>query len=166
MSDIDGRRWVVVVYGTPVLLLALVGVVGAGLFVVPGGPCHGTGDLSPPDAEVSVVANGSSVSAVVVGDRLGGDHTDRVVVAVDDAGTDRSASRRWLDGDGTLDPGARLTVTDRAAGFAITPRDVVTVRWYGADPGVAGFCPNGRTFVDLTRTSVANASASTPSRPG
>jgi hypothetical protein len=167
MSDIDGRRWVLVVYGTPVLLLALVGVAGAGLFVVPGGPCHGTVDLSPPDAEVAVAANGSAVGAVLSGDRaLGGETTDRVVVAVRDAESGRTASERWVGAGELLQPGSTLGFTNRSAGFPLTPRDTVTVRWYGVDPGVAAFCPNGRTFVDLARVRVENASTGVVTRAG
>lgn len=160
MSDVDGRQWAIVVFGTPALLLALVAVVGGALFVVPGGPCHGTAALESPEASVTVTTNGSGVTAVVAGDRpLGGETTDRVVVAVQDAESDRTVREQWLDRGGRLEPGASLSITNRTAGFGITPRDTVTVRWYGVDPGVAGFCPNGRTFADLARLRVANASA-------
>jgi hypothetical protein len=42
--------------------------------------------------------------------------------------------------------------------FSLSDPDVVTVRWFGVDPEVAAFCPNSRTFGDLTTTQVRNAS--------
>lgn len=158
MAEINDRRWILVVFGMPLVLLGLVLTGYAGLFVVPGGPCNGGGDLTPPDADVVVAANDSSVSAIVTNGTIGGETTDRVRVFLEDAETDRRVAREWTGESGSLSRGDRIAITEDRAGFSVTDRDLVTVRWYGTDPDVAGFCPNGRTFRDITVTRVENAS--------
>jgi hypothetical protein len=159
MSSVDGRRWVVVVFGMPVLLLALVGVLYAGAYAVPGAPCAGGGELTAPPSQVIVAANDSAVFAVHTGGAdLGGPTTDRVVVAVNDAESERTHSTEWIGADGSVTQGETLTLRNSDIGFTPSDRDIVTVRWYGTDPEVAGFCPNGRTFADLTVTRIENAS--------
>ena len=143
----------------PALLLALVGVLYVGAYAVPGAPCAGGGDLTAPDSQVTVAANDSAVLVVHTGGAdLGGPTTDRVVVAVDDAESERTHSVEWIGADGSVRQGETLTLRESDIGFAPSGRDTVTVRWYGNDPEVAGFCPNGRTFADLTVTRVENAS--------
>lgn len=159
MADVTGRQWVLVVFGTPLLLLSAVLAGYTGLFVVPGGPCHGGGDLTIPDASPVVTANDSAVTVVHTGEEsLGGPTTDRIRVAVEDAETREATSRVWIEGAETAARGDSLTITEAEAGFTFSGRDTVTVRWDGKDPDVAGFCPNGRTLGDLTRTQLRNAS--------
>jgi hypothetical protein len=158
MEPPSGRRWALVVFGTPALLVGLVAAGYAGAFLVPGGPCHGGGDLAPPDADVTVATNGSAVSAVLTNGSLGGPTTDRVRVFVEDGESDRRIAREWIGSNGSLERGDTFTLTGSDTGFALSDRDRVTVRWYGVDPDVAGFCPNGRTFRDLADTRVENAS--------
>jgi len=159
MPPVEGFRWVAVVFGMPALLLGIVGVAYAGAFVVPGAPCAGGGDISPPTTDVTVASNGSAVTAVHSGgDSIGGETTDRVLVAVDDTETRRSLSVRWSLANGSITEGDSVTLHERDMGFTLSDPDVVTVRWFGVDPDVAGFCPNGGTFGDLTTTQVRNAS--------
>lgn len=167
MPPAEGRQWALVVLGTPLLLLGLVLAGYAGLFVVPGAPCGGGGDLTVPQTDVVVASNGSAVTVVHTGsDAIGGPTTDRVVVAVRDAESGTATDRQWIGSTGSLSRGDSLTITQREAGFAFTDADEVTVRWYGSDPDVAGFCPNGRTFGDLTRTQLRNASIPVESGSG
>lgn len=160
MPPVEGARWALVVFGMPALLLGVVGVAYAGAYVVPGAPCTGSGDLAPPETDVTVAANDSTVVAVHSGgDDLGGATTDRVVVAVEDAESELSYTTEWVGASGSLREGGSLTVHERDLGFGASDRDVVTVRWYGNDPEVAGFCPNGRTLSDLRTVRIGNASA-------
>lgn len=159
MPPVEGYRWAVVVFGMPALLLALVGVLYAGAYAVPGAPCAGGGDLTAPDSEVTVAANDSAVLVVHTGgEALGGSTTDRVVVAVDDAESERTYSTEWIGAGGSVTQGGTVTITASQIGFDPTDRDTVTVRWYGSDPEMAEFCPNSRTFADLTVTRIENAS--------
>lgn len=157
MPPVKGRRWALVVFGPPLLLFAVAIAGYVGLFAVAGAPCHGAGDLTAPQSEVVIAANDSAVTATHVGgeppDRAS---TDYVVLVVRKAGTDTTASTRW-----TLDEriGSSVTLSEAAAGFAFDDRDVVSVRWYGKDPDVAGFCPNGRTISRLAGSEVGNASS-------
>jgi hypothetical protein len=157
MSPVEGRRWALVVLGPPLFLIALAIAGYAVLFMVPGGPCHGAGDLTAPQSEIVIAANDSTVSATHVGgEPLDGAATDYVVLAVRKAGTDTTASSRW-DLDGGVE--SSVTLSEAQAGFQFEDSDVVSVRWYGKDPNVAGFCPNGRTISRLAGSTVGNASA-------
>ena len=153
MTSVDGRRWALVVFG-PVVALCVLALAGYGaLFVVPGGPCHGGGDLSAPASQIEIAATDSSVLAVHVGgDSLRGATTDRVVLVVRDADSPTAASARWSAENETVG------LSETAAGFAFDDRDTVVVQWYGKDPDVAGFCPNGRTLVTLAGSEIGNAS--------
>lgn len=157
MSSVDGRRWAVVVFGPPAFLIILA-LVGYGLvFVVPGGPCHGAGDLSAPQSEIAIAANDSAVAATHVGgDPLESETTDRVVLFVQKPGTDTTAATDWSVDESV---GSSVTLTESEAGFSFEDRDIVAVRWYGTDPGVAGFCPNGQTMRSIAGTDIGNASA-------
>ncbi|QCC52505.1 hypothetical protein [Halapricum salinum] len=153
MAPVEGRRWALVVFGPVVALIVLALVSYGALFAVPGGPCHGGGDLTAPQSQIEIAATDSSVLAVHVGgDALDSETTDRVVLVVRDADSPTAASTRWPVENGTV----RLSETE--AGFAFDERDTVRVRWYGKDPDVAGFCPNGRTIETLAARSVGNAS--------
>lgn len=159
MLPAKGSQWALVVFGTPLLLVGLVAVGYVGLFVVPGGPCHGGGDLTVPDSDVAVAFDGSTVTVVYADDRpLGGPTTDRVVIGVRDAETGDASSHQWIGSEERLVRGDSLTLSAQTVGFDLTDADEVTVRWYGVDRDVAGFCPNGRTFGDLRRVQLANAS--------
>jgi len=153
MPPIEGRRWAIVVFG-PVLALLVLALVGYGaLFVVPGGPCHGGGDLTAPQSQIEIAATDSSVLAVHVGgDSLHGATTDRVALVVRDADSRAAASARWATGNRTVN------LSEGDAGFSFDADDRVSVQWYGDDPDLAGFCPNGRTIVALAGSSVGNAS--------
>lgn len=159
MADIEDRRWAIVVFGPIALLLGLVGLGYAGLFVVPGGPCASAGSVAPPSTEFAIASNGSAVFVVHVGNgTVGGETTDRVVVSIRNAESPDAASREWIGSDGTLDRGDTLTLSDSEIGFALSNRDRVTVQWYGIDPDVAAFCPNGRSYSELAVIRLENAS--------
>jgi hypothetical protein len=156
MAPDEGRRWALVVLGPPLLLfvLAIAGYIL--LFAVPGSPCHGAGDLTAPQSDVVIAANDTAVTATHVGgEPLDGASTDRVVLAVRKAGSDTTTSTQWVVEDSV---GSTVTLTERQAGFQFDDSDVVSVRWYGKDPDVAGFCPNGRTISRLAGSEVGNAS--------
>ena len=159
MSDIEGRRWVIGVFG-PIVVLVVVVVVGyVGLFVAPGGPCADTEDLTAPDTDFTVASNGSAVVVVHTGNEsVGGATTDRVVVSVRNQKSPDTASREWISAAGTIEHGDTLTITAEEIGFELTEQDRVTVQWYGVDPDVAGFCPNGRTYSELEIVTLENAS--------
>jgi hypothetical protein len=159
MSDKGWRRWAIVVFGPVVLLIGLVALGYAALFLVPGGPCAGPGDLTAPAADFAVASNGSAVFVVHVGNgTVSGETTDRVVVSVRNAESPDTASREWIDGDGTIERGDTLRIPGDEIGFELSDRDRVTVQWYGVDPDVAEFCPNGRSYSELTVVLLENAS--------
>lgn len=159
MPPVEGARWAVVVFGMPAILLGIVGVAYAGAYLVPGAPCAGSGDLTPPESDVTIAANDSAILIIHSGgDSLGGATTDRILIAVDDAESEFTHSENWIDGSGSVSRGESVTIHERDMGFEPSDRDTVTVRWYGNDPAVADFCPNGRSFADLQTTQVGNAS--------
>jgi|GEM_PF-2572577 len=159
MSDIEGRRWAIGVFGPIVLLVGIVVVGYVGLFLAPGGPCADTADLTAPDAEFTVASNGSAVVVIHTGNgTVGGATTDRVVVSVRNGKSPDTASREWISGAGTIERGDTLTITAEEIGFELTEQDRVTVQWYGVDPDVAGLCPNGRAYRELTVVRLENAS--------
>lgn len=159
MADIEGRRWAIVVFGPVVLLIGLVALGYAALFLVPGGPCAGAEDLTAPAADFAVASNGSTVFVVHIGNgTVGGRTTDRVVVSVRNAESPDTASREWIDGDGTIERGDTLRIPGDEIGFDLSDRDRVTVQWYGVDPDVAEFCPNGRSYSELTVVRLENSS--------
>lgn len=159
MSDMGWRRWAIVVFGPAVLLIGLLALGYAALFLVPSGPCAGAGDLTAPAADFAVASNGSAVFVVHVGNgTVGGETTDRVVVSVRNAESPDTASREWIDGDGTIERGDTLRIPGDEIGFELSDRDRVTVQWYGVDPDVAEFCPNGRSYSELTVVLLENAS--------
>lgn len=153
MAPVEGRRFALVVFGPVAALLVVAGVGYGALFVVPGGPCHGGGDLTAPESRIEISATDSSVLATHLGgDPLYGETTDRVALIVRDADSPTAASTHWPAENETV----RLFETE--AGFAFDDRDTVLVRWYGKDPDVGGFCPNGRTMEALDGSTVGNAS--------
>jgi len=159
MSDIEGRRWAIGVFGPIVLLVGVVVVGYVGLFLVPGGPCADTGDRTPPSADFAVASNGSAVVVAHTGNgTVGGATTDRVVVSVRNERSPDTASREWIGDGETIERGDTLTISAEGIGFELTERDRVTVQWYGIDPDVAGFCPNGRMYSELAAVRMENAS--------
>lgn len=159
MSDIEGRRWAIGVFGPIVLLVGVVVVGYVGLFLVPGGPCTDTGDLTAPDTEFTVASNGSAVVVIHTGNgSVGGATTDRVVVSIRNEKSPDTASREWVSSEGTIERGDTLAIPAEEIGFELSEQDRVTVQWYGVDPDVAGFCPNGRAYRELTVVRLENAS--------
>ncbi len=159
MSDIRGRRWVIGVFGPITLLVGVVVVGYVGLFLAPGGPCTDSRDLTAPDAEFTVASNGSEVVVVHTGNgSVGGATTDRVVVSIRNEKSPDTTSREWIGGEGTIERGDTLTITAEEIGFELSDQDRVTVQWYGVDPDVADFCPNGRAYRELTVVRLENAS--------
>ncbi|QSG08868.1 hypothetical protein HSR122_1474 [Halapricum desulfuricans] len=161
MAEVTGRRWAVVVFGPVALLLGGVVLAYAGLFVVPGAPCGGTGTVEAPTAEFTVSTNGSAVTATYVGkDTVGGPGTDRIVVSVRSATSPDAASREWISDDETLSRGDSVTVPPGDIGFELSGPDRVTVEWYGSDPGQPELCPTGNRYVELTALRLENVSTS------
>ncbi|MEF8975077.1 MAG: hypothetical protein V5A21_02465 [Halapricum sp.] len=159
MSDMRWHRWAIVVFGPAALLIGLVALGYVALFLVPSGPCAGPGDLTAPAGDFAVASNGSAVFVIHVGNgTVGGETTDRVVVSVRNAESPDTASRQWIDGDGTIERGDTLRISRDEIGFELSDRDRVTVQWYGADPDLAEFCPNGRSYSALMVVRLENAS--------